>query len=274
MSSRLYQFSGTALGAIEWCDSSHQKTLVADSWRVDDGSAVGLDRHRSRFTNSATALGVDSAVVSSFWAAVIEAVPREGSWFPRVEVVHTAGGPTLRYRERVAPDWLDTVALAAGATDPRTTPLTKGPDLEALMALRRSVADVGATEALIVSPEGHVIEGAYSTVMVWMKGSDALSVVGPAWPRIPSVTESVLLDVARIRGIEVTARTLSLESLEGAEIWILSALHGIRVATEFHNGPEIVQLPGRRDDWHRAWWDLRTPLASQEIQSPAPRLTD
>jgi len=265
MSSRLYQFSGTALGAIEWCDSSHQKTLVADSWRVEDGCAVALDRHRSRFTHSATALGLDYAVVSNFWAAVLDALPREGSWFPRVEVVHTAGGPTLRYRERQAPDWLDSVTLAAGANDPRTTPLTKGPDLEALMALRRSVGDVGATEALILSPEGHVIEGAYSTVVAWTKGSDALSVVGPAWPRIPSVTESVLLDIAHTRGIEVTDATLSLESLEGAEIWILSALHGIRVATEFHNGPEIIQIPGRRDEWHRAWWASRGTLPTLPI---------
>lgn len=264
MSSRLYQFSGTSLGAIEWCDSSQHRTLVADSWRVEDGSAVALDRHRSRFTKSATEVGIDQAVVSRFWAAVIEALPREGSWFPRVEVVHTAGGPTLRYREREAPHWLDTVTLAAGSTDPRTTPLTKGPDLEALMALRRSVADVGATEALIVSPEGHVIEGAYSTVMVWTKGSDALSVVGPPWPRIPSVTESVLLDIAHTRGVEVTEKTLTLDSLAGAEIWILSALHGIRGATEFHGGPEITQQPGRRDEWQRAWWASRAPVQAPQ----------
>lgn len=260
MSSRLYQFSGTALGAIEWCDSSVQKTLVADSWRCSDGQSVALERHRERFTGSATAAGLDDALVSRFWTAVIDALPRAGSWFPRVEVVATAGGPTLRYREREAPDWLDTVTLAPGAHDPRTHPLTKGPDLEALMALRRSVADVGATEALILSPDGSVIEGAYSTVMVWAKDSAALSVVGPAWPRIPSVTESVLLDIARTRGVDVTEETLTLDSLEGAEIWILSALHGIRVATELHGGPEIAPQPGRRDDWHRAWWASRAPV--------------
>ena len=260
MSSRLYQFSGTALGAIEWCDSSLQKTLVADSWRCADGQSVALERHRERFTGSAATAGLDDAVVSRFWAAVIEALPREGSCFPRVEVVATSGGPTLRYREREAPEWLDTVTLAPGTHDPRTHPLIKGPDLEALMALRRSVANVGATEALILSPDGSVIEGAYSTMMVWPKDSAALSVVGPAWPRIPSVTESVLLDIARTRGVDVTKKTMTLDSLEGAEIWILSALHGIRVATELHGGPEIALQPGRRDDWHRAWWASRTPF--------------
>lgn len=259
MSSRLYQFSGTSLGAIEWCDSSPH-TLVADSWRVEDGHAVALERHRARFSASARALGVEEQQLSRFWPAVVESLPREGSWFPRVEVVATAGGPTLRYREREAPAWLGTVSLAPGAHDPRTQPLTKGPDLEALMALRRSVSDVGATEALILSPEGFVIEGAYSTVMVWRRGSDALSVVGPPWPRIPSVTEAVLRGVAQARGVTVTEEPLTLESLAGAEVWILSALHGIRVATELCGGPDIAQTPGRRDDWHRAWWESRDPL--------------
>ncbi len=255
MSSRLYQFSGTALGAIEWCDSSLQKTLVADSWRCDDGQTVALERHRQRFTGSAAAAGLDHAVVSRFWAAVIDALPREGSWFPRVEVVATSGGPTLRYREREAPDWLDTVTLAPGDHDPRTTPLTKGPDLEALMALRRSVANVGATEALILSPDGYVIEGAYSTVMLWRSGGSALSVVSQKFSRIPSVTESVLRDIANAQGVPVIEESFTLEDCKGGEVWVLSALHGIRLATFVRPGPPLKTSRQRRDQWQQAWRD-------------------
>lgn len=260
MSSRLYHFSGTTLGAIEWCDSSDQKTLVADSWRVEDGHIVAIDRHRHRFMSSATELGLDESLVSGFWAAVVEALPRTGSWFPRVEVSHTAGGPTLRYLEREAPDWLDTATLAPATYDPRTTPLRKGPDLEALMALRRSVAEVGATEALILSPDGCVIEGAYSSVMLWRKDNNGVSVVSQEFPRIPSVTESVLREIADERGVPVTEERVTLEDCEGAEVWVVSALHGIRLATAVHGGPHLETSRARRDQWQNAWWSRRAHL--------------
>lgn len=272
MSSRLYQFSGTSLGAIEWCDPSRHESAVADSWRVEDGTAVALDRHISRFNASAEKFGLERRTLAQFWRAVLEALPRTGAWFPRVEVHITSGGPTLRYREREAPPWVETVSLARGASDPRRTPLTKGPDLDALMALRRSVADVGATEALIMSAGGAVIEGAYSTVALWRAGSSVLSVVGPHWPRIPSVTESVLRDIATQRGIAVREDTLDFEALEGAEVWILSALHGIRLATELHGGPRITSVSGRRDDWQRAW--RHSALSIEEVLSTALTMTD
>lgn len=267
MSSRLYQFSGTTLGAIEWCDSSQQRTLVADSWRVEDAQVVALDRHRQRFTNSALGCGLNHDHLNNFWDAVIDELPRQGSWFPRVEVVDTAGGPTLRYRERPAPDWLDTVTLAPGASDPRTSPLTKGPDLEALMALRRSVGDVGATEALILSPEGCLVEGAYSTIALWRQGTGALSVVSPKLPRIPSVTESVLRDIATARGIQILEEHLTLADCEGAEVWVLSALHGLRLATALHGVDSLETAPDRRNEWQRAWWERRVKLPDNSEQS-------
>lgn len=261
MSSRLYQFSGTHLGAIEWCDPVGTHALVADSWRMESGKSVALDRHWRRFSTSALNTGLDDDVLRAFWVAVREALPPEGSWFPRIEVVATSGGPTLRYREREAPAWTDTVSLARADHDPRSSPLTKGPDLEKLMALRRSVEDVGASEALIVSPGGVIIEGAYSTVVAWKAGADFLSVVGAQWARIPSVTESVLRDIAKARGVGVAEGNLSVDDLDGAEVWILSALHGIRVATGFHNGPHLGAAAGRRDDWQAAWWATRAPVS-------------
>jgi branched-subunit amino acid aminotransferase/4-amino-4-deoxychorismate lyase len=260
MSSRLYRFSGQHLGEIEWCDPARDQVLVADSWRVESGEAVALARHQDRFNASAMSVGLGEEILTTFWVAVRQIIPAEGSWFPRVEVVATPGGPALRYREREAPDWLSNAILAVGATDPRTSPLTKGPDLEALMALRRSVANSGASEALILSPAGVIIEGAYSTVMVWREGRSDLSSVAATWPRIPSVTESVLQDIAQEQGISVVEESLTMADLEGAEVWIISALHGIRRATAIVGGPELASTPGRREAWQELWWQTRTPV--------------
>ncbi len=260
MSSTLYQFTGERLGAIEWCDPVRGQTLVADSWRVDDAQAVALPRHEARFAASARALGIDESTLRVFCSQVRAQIPATGSWFPRIELVHTPGGPTLRYRERVAPALSTEVVLAVAETDPRTNPLTKGPDLEALLALRASVGSLGATEALIVAPDGTLVEGAYSTLMVWPDDTDALVVVPSDVPRIPSITESVLVDRAKGLGIEVLERRLSLDDLDRAEVWVVSALHGIRRTTSLIDGPELRRDPGKRNEWQAAWWGEARPI--------------
>lgn len=262
MSSRLYHFSGETLGAIDWCEPHSGETLVADSWFVDDGHAVAMDRHHARFAEAALREGgLDQALVTAFLAAVTDAIPRQGAWFPRIEVANTRGGATLRYRERPAPEREATVSLAVGAHDPRTSPRQKGPDLDALMALRRSVSPLGATEAIIASPSGHIIEGAYSTVVWWRPDAQHLSVVPATTPRIQSVTESVVHDIAHQRGIPVSEETVTVSELEGAEVWILSALHGIRHTSRIAHGPKVNPDPTRRDRWQEAWWGTRTPLS-------------
>lgn len=263
MSSQLYHFSGGALGAIDWCEPHSGETIVADSWFVHDGHAVASDRHHARFVESAVlTAGLDRALVAAFLAAVTDAIPRHGPWFPRIEVANTRGQAALRYRERSAPAREAGVSLAVGDSDPRTSPRRKGPDLDALMALRRSVSAVGATEALIVSSTGHVIEGAYSTVVWWRPGADRLSVVPATTPRIASVTESVLVDLAKQQGIDVREETVTLPDLEGAEVWVLSALHGIRHTSHIVQGPPVNPDTTRRDRWQQAWWETRTPLSS------------
>ena len=260
MSTRLFSFSGEALGAIEWCVPGAGETLVAESWRVESGEAVALSRHRTRFCDSAIKHGLDSATLDAFWDLVMATIPREGSWFPRVEVGATPGGPTLRYRERPAPEWLSDAVVARAEHDPRTTPLTKGPDLDALMALRRSVAHTGATEALIFSPEGTIVEGAYSTIVMIPPGGHELRIVPRTVPRIPSVTEAVITDIATRRGVAVVEAHSTLNDCEGSGLWVLSALHGIRVANGFPGGPQLSADMARRDEWQARWWETREPL--------------
>lgn len=256
MSQILYQFSEGRFSPMDWCDPSRQNTLVADSFRIEDGLVVALERHLDRFSRSvATHTDVPAEHLYAFRAALPSALPREGSWFPRLEAVETPGGATLRYRERPAPEWESEVVIARAESDPRRHPDIKGPDLEALMALRTQVAPLGAAEAIIVTEDGRLVEGAYSSLVIWLSGEQKLTVIPPTTPHLPGITEAVIRDIAAQRGIAVHEGDVTVSQLEGAELWILSALHGIRVASDFVNGPRLTQTPGRRDSWQELWLD-------------------
>jgi branched-subunit amino acid aminotransferase/4-amino-4-deoxychorismate lyase len=125
------------------------------------------------------------------------------------------------------------------------------------MALRQAVAHTGATEAVIFSPDGMLVEGAYSSLMVWPAEQDGLWIVPMDPPRLRSVTEQVLLDIAQTRGIPVTEHPMTPTDLEGSEVWIVSALHGIRSAQAFIGGPTLSPQPSRAQQWQAAWWNSR-----------------
>ena len=254
MSQILYQFSEGRFVALEWCDPTRQTTLVADSFRGEDGSVVGWSRHVERFTRSVISHSdIDADRVAAFISGLRGMIPREGSWFPRIEAVETPGGATLRYRQRPAPAWETEVVLARASRDPRRFPHLKGPDLEALLALRAEVAPVGASEAIITTADDELVEGAYSSLMIWLPGEHGPTVISPSIPHLPGVTESVIRDEARREGFAVAERSLAVSDLAGAEVWILSALHGIRVATAFIDGPPLSVVPGRREEWQEKW---------------------
>jgi branched-subunit amino acid aminotransferase/4-amino-4-deoxychorismate lyase len=264
MSQILYQFSGERFSPIEWCDPARQTTLVADSFRVEAGRVVALERHLERFSDSVLSnTDITPDRLNAFLSALVSTIPAEGSWFPRIEAVETPGGATLRYRERPAPPWSSEVVVARAPHDPRRFPHTKGPDLEALLALRTQVAPLGANEAIITTNDDLLVEGAYSSLLVWLPGEDNPLAIPPSTPHLPGVTERVVTDIAQDLGVQFNHRDLRVADLEGAELWILSALHGIRVATNFVEGPLLDWKPGRRDHWHSLWWShARAPAAS------------
>lgn len=260
MSTRLFQFNGDVLSPVEWCDPLRGSVLVADSWRVEEGHAVALGQHFERFFASAKAHSpLSQDTLDQFARQVCAAIEKDGSWFPRIELVTTPGGPTLRYRQRPAPAWSQSVIAALTTEDPRTTPLTKGPDLEALLALRNSVSSSGANEALIVNADGVIVEGAYSSLLVWNTDTEVL-VTPRSFPRIPSVTETVLRECCAEEGVQITERAVTASDLEGREVWVVSALHGIRLVEALVQGPQVSSSPGRRDSWQERWWSRRLPI--------------
>ncbi len=244
------------LHLLDHCDLTDAGIAAADSWLVTDGSTLALDLHRQRFFDAAGALIDD---LDQFWSASIAAIPHTGDWFPRLEVQLRGGAAFAVFRLRSAPALSRSVRLAShNGADPRTSPRTKGPDMAALLRIRTEAKAVGADEAVIISPDGFVVEGAYSGLL-WWRG-DALFAPSLDLDRVPSVTARSVIALATALGIEVHYESVEPAELESCEIWALSALHGIRIVTAWVDGPATAELPGRLATWRSRLDRLRQPL--------------
>jgi branched-subunit amino acid aminotransferase/4-amino-4-deoxychorismate lyase len=240
---------------------------VADSWLVDYGRVRGLRLHRERFTGACLDhYGVPVSLAGEFFAAACAAVPDHGRWFPRVEF-HRDRGFLLRLR--MAPDGPASVVMTtATGPDPRKQPAIKGPDLGMLSRLRAAAASQGASEVLLMSRGGAVLEGALSSVL-WWRGN-ALCLPPPNLPLLPGVTRRLILDIAASRQVRVRFEVCPPEALDGTEIWTASALSGIRAVTGW-TGHDISPGPAERAaSWQRDLLAMAVPV-TQELDDNQPR---
>jgi hypothetical protein len=265
--------------------SAHEKSavdavptvLAADSWLVVNGTVLALELHHERFLRAVSAAMSDDcalypalqpdrrpellAEAEDFWQTTIAEIPREGEWFPRVQLQVALGVVGFASLMRRSPDRSKSAIVASHrGPDPRTVPTRKGPDLAAMLEVRRVVNELGADEAIILSPEGYVVEGAYSA-LVWWRGS-ILCTPPEELERVDSVSAKALLALAAALGTPVHAEAVTPSELEGTEMWTLSALHGPRIITAWRNGPELAELPGRLSLWRSRLDALRRPIAT------------
>lgn len=241
-----YRFNGSELVRLEI--DSQLALYVADSWLSLEGQVVALDRHFARFAHNANAQGLVQPV-DDFLGAVIRGVPKIGAWFPRIEL--TVRGE-LQLLVRPAPERAQTVALWSSPADPRTEPSMKGPDIPALESLREEARAHDADEAVITSAEGFLVDGATTCLLWWRDNS--LHTPPAEFPRVNSVTVSVLRDIATERGVFVAETPARASDLEGQEVWAVNALHGIRPVTRWIDGPELTHDESRLRSW-RAWYE-------------------
>jgi hypothetical protein len=263
----------------------HSALLVADSWFVSpSGRARALDAHRERFLAEAPGDAED------FWGAAIGRVRSFGSQalFPRVElaVIDGEGAPDgrrsgrgaragagagtgagdlpgageteLRLRVRVAPRRRESTVLATHAgPDPRRSPRVKGPDLEALLALRAAAQENGADEVVLLD-DGLVVDGSSSAIL-WWRG-ETLVAPSSTLARVPSVTARSIRLIATATGTRVVEERARPADLDGCEVWVVNALHGITVVDAWIDGPAVTARPTRAESWRRRLEALSRPL--------------
>lgn len=138
---------------------------IVDSWLVDEGRVRGFSRHAERFAKACSRFAGPGT--DRFLRAVAESLPARGRWFPRVELVETGSRTRLRLWLRPAPPRTTTVRLWDSGPDRRSLPMVKGFDLDHLAALRAAAIAAGADEALLLSAEGHVLEGSATSILWW-----------------------------------------------------------------------------------------------------------
>ena len=258
-SGSIFRWRDGALEELDYCDMADTRVLAADSFLVRDGRVRGLDLHRGRFLKAVPATLQAELAADAFWDAALGELPREGEWFPRVELQLRLHTPLLVLRVRPAPARTRSVRVATYAgPDPRTKPTVKGPDLERLAAVRTSVQPRGAEEAVLLSPERYLIEGAYSA-LAWWRGDD-LVFPDPALERVDSVTARSLHVLATALGVRVRTEFAHPEELDGLELWALSALHGARIVTSWIDGPALAEQAGRLEAWRRRLDAIARPL--------------
>jgi branched-subunit amino acid aminotransferase/4-amino-4-deoxychorismate lyase len=255
----IYRWLGTELVALDYCDMTDTVLDVADSWFVDDGKALALGLHRERFLGSMDPFVRESTSADDFWDASIALIPREGEWFPRVELQRRGEGLLLVFRLRSAPERKNNlVETTWRGPDPRTVPRVKGPDLAAMTRVRTTAQAEGASEAVILSTDGFVVEDAHSGLL-WWRG-DILCGPPADFARVDSVTVRSVLTLARALGVETYEEAVTPAELDGTELWSLNALHGIRIVTRWVDGPELAQLPVRLSIWRARMDALRKPI--------------
>jgi branched-subunit amino acid aminotransferase/4-amino-4-deoxychorismate lyase len=249
----IYRWAGDALVPMEDATLTASAIVAADSWLVADSLVLALGLHRERFLSAAVTVSADA---DRFWDAAIATIPRNGEWFPRVEA-HSNSELILRVRP--APPRERSVAVATWTgSEPRTVPTIKGPDLERMAEIRAAVQPAGAGEAILLSPDGYVVEGAYSGLL-WWRGE---ILCGPLaeFDRVDSVTTRSVLTLARALGFDTHEEAVTPGELDGVELWALSALHGIRIVTSWIDGPSLAEQPGRLATWRARLDALRRPL--------------
>jgi branched-subunit amino acid aminotransferase/4-amino-4-deoxychorismate lyase len=249
----IYRWAGGALVPDDDATSTASAIVAADSWLVADSLVLALGLHKERFLRAALKVSVDA---EQFWDAAIATIPRNGEWFPRVEAHSNA---ELIVRVRPAPHRERSVAVATWTgSEPRTVPTIKGPDLERMAEIRAAVQPAGAGEAILLSTDGYVVEGAYSGLL-WWRGE---ILCGPLadFDRVDSVTTRSVLTLARALGFDTHEEAVTPSELDGVELWALSALHGIRIVTSWIDGPSLAEQPGRLATWRARLDALRRPL--------------
>lgn len=232
-----YRWNGSEL--IDITGAPLIPLYVADSFLLRNGQVAGFARHLARFAASAHTQGLVRPV-DAFLEAITATLPTTGVYFPRIDLTERG---ELELWVRPAPALKEHIVLATAASDPRTEPTIKGPDIPALNMLREQAQAVGADEAIILDSQGRVVDGS-TTCLLWFEGDEVVMPPAEAL-RVDSITVSLVTEALTNAGATIREQWVTPRDLANKEIYALNALHGVRAVTGWIDGPQISLNPDR-----------------------------
>lgn len=207
--------------------------------RLYDGKPFALADHLDRLERSAAAieLPVNRTFVQNEIEALLEAF---GDHVGQLRIVITRGGHRLLFTEQLPPRG-ETIKLATVTYSPSVI-LTgvKTLSYAANMQATRIAKGAGAEEAVLVRPDGIVLEAPTSTIF-WADSEGHL--------RTPEIAVGVLESITRARivdQLEVEEGSFSAEEMRGAhEAFLASTTREVQPVSSI-DGDRLAEAPGPR----------------------------
>jgi branched-chain amino acid aminotransferase len=209
--------------------------------RLYAGRPFALGEHLDRLERSAAAieLPVDRG---GFEAEIAALLAEFGTHDAQLRLVATRGGRRLAFTENLPPyAGAEAIALASVTYSPSVILNgVKSLSYAANMQASRLAAARGADEAVLVRPDGIVLEAPTSTLF-WVSAEGRL--------RTPSLDVGILASITRdrlIRELEVEEGAFPLDQLRGAsEAFLASTVREVQAVSEIDE-TALAECPGRR----------------------------
>jgi branched-chain amino acid aminotransferase len=231
--------------------------------RLYRGRPFALGEHLDRLERSAAA--IELPVDRGGFEREIEALLAEfGDHEAQLRLVATRGGRRLAFTENLPPyAGSDSITVATITYSPtQILNGVKSLSYAANMQATRLAVARGADEAILVRPDGIVLEAPTSTIF-WVTAEGAL--------RTPSLDVGILASITRdrlVRDLEVEEGSFPLEDLLSAgEAFLASTVREVQAISAV-NETELAECPGTRT---QAAAEAFTAILDRELAASASR---
>ncbi|MCQ9371095.1 aminodeoxychorismate/anthranilate synthase [Corynebacterium sp. 35RC1] len=222
---------------------------VVESFIVREGAVQGWDLHIQRLRRGCALMGIPIGEEAEQALRTLR-FP-EGTWWPRLSM--SAGGLQVTLRE--VPQLREETVLGAVECE-IAHPEVKGPEFALLTRLRRKGEQVLLRRRAGLESRGVELIAA-ETTSGSLVAFDSQGMVVMDAPRLASVTEALVREIAQAMEIPVRAEALTLGQLQQKEVWVLNAVHGITPARWADGTPNPVNAQRlaqfRRRLEHSGW---------------------
>jgi len=249
---------------------------VFETMRTARGRCVELERHLARLRNGCAAIGLELPWTTEDLARLTgetHAATDNDESYVRMMVTRGQGPLMLDPRHAAAPLLMIIAKPLALPTEEQydcgiaatvvhvmrgsglDPAIKSGNYLENIQTLRKAIA-AGADDAIMCDERGHITEGPTSNVFIVQAGS----VLTPPLDAgiLPGITRQLVCEVALGMGLDMNARSITLEELRGAdEIFMTSSVRGMMPVTRLSGQAVGTGREGPMTRRLRAAYDAR-----------------